>query len=144
VRLIWGIVLIVLTLVICWLGQVVSAISPELAARLGLSEAEDGVDPAYYADGRGEAIWDALSLWVLPVAGILLLLDAPSWALFGLPGGAIYVYFSGRGLLVRRELRRSAIRIEPPETARLYSVMLAIWGVAGAVTAIMAAAELAK
>ncbi len=70
-NIIWGVVLIIFTLIVCWLGQVINASSPILAVRLGLAEPESDVDPTFFVDGRGEAIWDALILWTLPVAGIL-------------------------------------------------------------------------
>jgi len=134
----WGALLILLTMVLCWLGQVVNAFWPKLAVRVGLSEKEADVDPCFYADSRGEALWDALTLWILPLAGVLLILGRPSWAYYGLMGGAIYVYFAGRGLLVRRELGRRGIKIGPPETVTLYNVVLAVWGLAGLVTIVMA------
>ena len=93
-NIIWGVVLILFTLILCWLGQVINAIAPNFAAKIGLAEPEADVDPTYFIDGRGEAIWDALILWVLPVAGILLLIDNPAWAYFGLVGAGIYLYFS--------------------------------------------------
>ena len=47
---------------------------------------------------RGEAIWDSVTLWTLPLAGVLLLLNNPLWVYFGLVGGGMYLYFAGRGL----------------------------------------------
>ena len=83
-NIIWGVVLILFTLLLCWLGQVINAIAPTFAAKIGLAEPEADVDPTFFVDGRGEAIWDALILWILPVAGILLLIDNPAWVYFGL------------------------------------------------------------
>ena len=80
-NLIWGVILILFTGILCWLGQVINAWSPTLAAKIGLAEPEADVDPVYYVDGRGEAIWDALILWTLPAAGLLLILDSP-WRVF--------------------------------------------------------------
>lgn len=39
-NLIWGTVLIVFTLILCWLGQLVSALWPKTATKLGLIELE--------------------------------------------------------------------------------------------------------
>ena len=97
-HLFWGVVLIVFTLLVCWLGQTISALSPRLAVKLGLTERESDVDPAFYADIRGEAIWDTVILWTLPVTGILLILNNALWAYFGLIGGGMYLYFAGRGI----------------------------------------------
>ena len=71
----WGVILIIFTLLVCWLGQTISALSPRLAVKMQLIEPESDVDPAFYADVRGEAIWDTMILWTLPVAGILLILN---------------------------------------------------------------------
>jgi hypothetical protein len=139
---IWGAILIIFTLILCWLGQVVNAASPRLAARLGLSEPESDVDRTFFVDTRGEAIWDALILWTLPVAGVLLILDSAAWAYFGLVGGGMYVYFAGRGLVVRWHMQRQGIAIGKPETVKLFNAVLALWGIVGMVTIIMAVAAL--
>ncbi len=44
----------------------------KLGTDLGLTEPESDVDPAVYADIRGEAIWDATITWTLPIAGLQL------------------------------------------------------------------------
>jgi hypothetical protein len=143
-NIIWGIVLILFTLLLCWLGQVINAIAPEFAAKIGLAEPETDVDQTFFLDGRGEAIWDALILWPLPVAGILLLLDNPSWAYFGLVGGGMYLYFAGRGLATRQVLHLHGVAIGKPDTMKLYSVVLALWGLIAVITIIVAIAALSK
>ena len=141
-NLIWGAILVVFTLILCWLGQVVNASSPRLAARMGLAEPESDVDPTFFVDGRGEAIWDALILWTLPVAGILLMLDSPWWAYFGLVGGGMYLYFAGRMIVVRLMMQRHGVRIGKPDTVKLYNAVLTLWGLIAVVTIIMAVAAL--
>jgi len=141
-NIIWGAILIIFTGILCWLGQVINASSPTLAARLGLTEPESDVDPTYFVDGRGEAIWDALILWTLPVAGILLILNNPWWVYFGLVGGGMYLYFAGRMLVVRLAMQRHGIRIGKPETVKLYNAVLILWGLLAVVTIIMALAAL--
>ena len=135
---IWGVVLILFTLILCWLMQAVNMFSPALAAKLGVAEAEDEVDRTFFLDGRGEAIWDALILWTLPVAGILLLFDHQAWAYFGLVGGGMYLYFAGRGLIVRRLMGRQGVRIGKPETVKLYNGVLILWGLIAVATIVMA------
>ena len=61
-ELLWGVVIVGLGL-LAWGGQVVTWLAPEAAARLSLTEAEDAVDAVYWADLRGEARWDAMTLW---------------------------------------------------------------------------------
>ena len=101
---------------------------------MGLAEAEDSVEAVFWADGQGEAAWDLLSLWVLPLAGILLLVGNLAWAYLGLIGGGAYVYFAGRGILSRLQLQRRGFRIGEPGTVRVGLLMLGVWGAAGLVT----------
>ncbi|MFC1907364.1 hypothetical protein ACFLW8_04695 [Chloroflexota bacterium] len=138
----WGVVLIVFTLLLCWLGQTISAFSPRLAVKLGLTERESDVDPAFYGDIRGEAIWDTVILWTLPVAGILLISNNTLWAYFGLIGGGMYLYFAGRGIAVRLTMQRRGIRIGAPGTRKIAYLFLSIWGLIAVVTIVMAAAAL--
>ena len=141
-NIIWGAILIIFTGILCWLGQIINASSPTLAARLGLAEPESDVDPTFFVDGRGEAIWDALILWTLPVAGILLILNSPWWAYFGLVGGGMYLYFAGRGIVVRLMMQGRGIRIGKPGTLKLFNVVLTLWGLIAVVTIAMAVAAL--
>ena len=138
----WGVILILFTTLLCWLGQVITTLAPKLAIRLQLVEAESEVDPVYYTDIRAEAKWDIFILWLLPVAGILLILDNAVWAYFGLIGGGTYLYFAGRGIVVRIVMQRKGIRIGSPATLKLFYVVLAIWGIIAVVTIVMAVREL--
>lgn len=138
----WGVVLIVFTLLVGWLGQTITAFSPKLAVKLGLTEPESDVDPTFYADVRGEAVWDAIIIWTLPVAGILLILNNALWAYFGLIGGGTYLYLAGRGIAVRLIMQRRGIRIGKPGSLKVFYVFLAIWGLIAVVTIVMAVAAL--
>ena len=137
-NLIWGVILILFTLVLCWLWQVIVDFSPKLGARLGLCEPETDVDPAFFADLRGEAIWDVMSIWTLPVAGMLLIVNSPWWAYFGLVGGGTYLYFAGRGIVVRLFLQRHGIRIGKPGMLNVCYFFLTLWGLIAVVTIVMA------
>jgi hypothetical protein len=142
-NLVWGIILVFFTLVLSWLAQVVNILlPPAMAAKLGLNEPQSDVDPTFFVDTRGEALWDSLSLWPLPVAGILLLLNSPQWAYFGLVGGGMYLYFAGRGIVVRRLMQRRGIRIGSLGTLRAYYAFLILWGLIAVVTIVMAVAAL--
>lgn len=134
----WGIILVITTLFMGWLMQVIVVLFPSFASKYGMIEPESGVDRTFYVDARGEAIWDAMILWILPVAGILILLDNPWWAYFGLVGGGMYVYFAGRGLIVRRAMQREGIAIGPQQNLSLYYVFLTMWGLIGLVTIFLA------
>lgn len=134
----WGVVLIIFTLLVCWLGQTVSAVSPKLAVKLGLTELESEVDQAFYVDVRGEAVWDTIILWTLPIAGILLILNNAVWAYFGLVGGGMYLYFAGRGIVVRLAMQHRRIRIGAPGSLKIAYSFLTIWGLIAVITIIMA------
>ena len=122
---------------IAYIGQAITAFWPQTAARLGLAEAETDVDPTFYADVRGEAIWDTAILWTLPVTGVLLVLNNPTWVYFGLVGGGMYLYFAGRGIVVRRVMQRRGIRIGKPQNLKVVNIFLALWGVTAVITIVM-------
>lgn len=125
-----------------WLGQMATALSHKHAVKFGLTEAESDVDPAFFTDIRGEAIWDSVILWILPAAGILFLLDNTWWPYFGLVGGGIFLYFAGRGILVRLVMRSRGIRIGKPESLKMVYTFLTIWGLVAIVAIFLAAADL--
>jgi hypothetical protein len=141
VNIVWGLILIALGL-LAWGGQTLSWLARGPATRMGLADAEDKVDPVFFADGVGEAKWDALTLWPLLIAGVLLVADSASWPYYGLIGGSIYVYFGGRGILVRLEMHKRGLAIGTPADVRVAFAALTLWGVAGLVTIVMAIAEL--
>ena len=140
-HIIWGVILLILSS-IGYFGQLISAFWPETAEKLGLTEPETDIDPAFHADVRGEAYWDTAILWILPVAGVLLVFNNPVWVYFGLVGGGMYLYFAGRGILVRRVMQKRGIRIGKPDTLRVGYIFLALWGLAAAITIVMAVATL--
>jgi hypothetical protein len=138
---IWGVILFIIS-AIGYVGQAISAFWPETAVKLSLMEAETDVDPAFFADVRGEAFWDTAVLWTLPAAAVLLLLNDPVWVYFGLVGGGMYLYFAGRGIVVRRVMQRRDIRIGTPGTLKVAFTFLTLWGLAAVVTMIMAIAAI--
>jgi hypothetical protein len=137
----WGILVLVLSL-IAWLGQLTSWLAPATALRLTLIESEADVEPVYWADIRGEAMWDSLVLWTLPLAALLLILDEPAWAVFGLVGGGAYLYYAGRGIVTRLAMQRRGFRIGASQNVRLGYVFLAVWGAMALITMAGAAASL--
>ena len=137
----WGIAIVLLS-VLCWGGQTISWLAPATAVKLTLMEAEDDVEPTYWADIRGEASWDFFTLWTMVVAGVLLVLDSPAWAYLGLIGGGMYVYFSGRGIFTRVAMRRRGFRVGAPRNLKLGYTLLAIWGVMGLATIVAAVVAL--
>jgi len=133
----WGIVSVALGL-LAWLGQALSWLAPALAARLGLTETESAVEPTFWADVRAEAIWDSLTLWTLPLAGVLLIVDAATWPQWGLIGGAVYLYFGGRGVLSRIQIKKRGLRVGTDAEVRSALVMLLVWALVGLITIVAA------
>lgn len=129
----WGLVVVVLSL-LAWGGQAIAWLAPETAVKWSLMEAEDAVEPTYWADIRGEAPLDFFTLWTMVVAGILLIFDNPAWAYFGLVGGGMYVYFAGRGILSRIAISRRGLRVGSPHNLKIGYTFLAMWGVVGLIT----------
>ena len=140
-NIIWGVILTIISS-FGYFGQAITAFWPGTATKLGLTEPEADVDPTFYADVRGEAFWDTAILWTLPVAGVLLVLNSPVWVYFGLVGGGMYLYFAGRGIVVRRLMQRRGIRIGTPETLKVAYIFLILWGLAAVITIVMAIAAL--
>lgn len=136
-EIIWGIVVVTLS-GLAWGGQATAWLAPDTAVKLGLMEAEDEVEPAYWADIRGEASWDFFTLWTMLAGGILLIVAEPAWAYFGLVGGGVYVYFAGRGIFTRVAMQRRGLRIGTPLNLRLGYGLLTVWGVMALITIIAA------
>ncbi len=136
-NIIWGILLTIIS-ALGWLGQVMTTFWPETAVKWGLTESETEVDPTFYADMRGEAFWDTAILWTLPVAGVLLILNNQLWPYFGLIGGGMYLYFAGRGIIVRRVMQQRNIHIGTLDSLKVAYTFLALWGLAAVVTIAMA------
>ena len=137
----FALLMLVLSL-LAWVGQMISMVAPGLAVRLTLTESPDEVDPTFYRDVRAECAWDTLTLWTLVVAAVLLLFSQPIWALFGLLGGGMYVYFAGRGIAQRVVLQRGGIAIGKPATILQAHVALSLWGAIGAAAVALASHDL--
>jgi hypothetical protein len=137
----WGVAALLLSL-LCWGGQAISWFAPATGVRLTLMESEDSVEPSYFADIRGEALWDTLTLWTMPVAAVLLIADNAAWPYFGLVAGGMYVYFAGRGIFTRRALQHHGFRIGAEANVKVGFLFLAIWGVVGVITIAAAARAL--
>ena len=140
-NLIWGVILISITLK-CWIGQIIIALSPKVAVKIKITEPESDVDPTFFADMCGEAIWGAISLWTLPIAGILLIINNELWTYFGLVGGGMYLYLAGRGIASRLTMQRRGIQIGKANKSKLNYLLLTLWGLIALVTIIMAVATL--
>ena len=140
-NLIWGIILVSVTLK-CWIGQIIIAFSPKVAAKIRIIDPESNLNQTFFANMRGEAIWDAISLWTLPVAGILLILNNKLWIYFGLIGGGMYLYFVGRNIASQLTMQRHGIKIGTTKKLKLKYLILSLWGLIAIITIILAVVTL--
>ena len=131
-------VVVLLLAVLCWVGQLISWFSPTTAARWSLTERQEDVEPTYWLDVRGEALWDLISLWPMVVVGWLLIVDSADWAYWGLVGGGMYIYFSGRGIITRMAMLKGGCRIGSAQSVNLGLAALTIWGLMGLATVVSA------
>ncbi len=103
ITMLWGILLTSATLK-CWIAQIITAFSPKLAFQLNVLA--KGLSKEEIHQRKRQALWDSLSLWILPVAGILLIFQNKNWYLPGLLGSGMYLYFSGRGIVINRTIQQ--------------------------------------
>jgi hypothetical protein len=115
-----------------YFGQLISVVNFPLAQRLGLQEKAGNVDPLVSRLELGTARWDLFSLWVLPVAGILMLLDHNWWAAFALIGGGAYVDAGGREAVKVLGLRHHGVPVGTPKEYRaamgVYALLVIVGG----------------
>ena len=134
---VWGVILMLVGGV-AWFGQLICAFSPTLGVKWGLTEGQKDTDRALFIEGQGEAIWDALTIWTLPLCGILLLLEHPYWPYVGLIGGGGYLYFSGRAIATRIVLKKNKISIGNAKSIKLAYVFGVLWALTALITIAMA------
>ena len=54
----------------------------------------------------------------------------------------MYLYFAGRGIVVRRIMQQRGVRIGTQETLKVANIFLVLWGLAAVITIVMAIAAL--
>ena len=91
-------------------GQLISVTNWPLAQRLGLQESDDSTDPLFRHLERNTAIWDLLSWWTLPAAGILMLIDHTWWPFLAIFAGGVYFDTAGRESAKLRALEREGMQ----------------------------------
>ncbi len=135
----WGILLTSITLK-CWVGQIIIALSPKIAAKIRIIESQSDMDPTFFTDIRSQAMWDIITLWTLPAAGVLLILNNNLWTYFGLIGGGMYLYFTGRGITTRWTMQHQGIHIGKSNLKA--NLFLSLWCIVASITIIIAIIEL--
>lgn len=132
-----------LLLWIIYIGQIISVINLPLAQQLGLQEQPDTIDPVYARDAAGTARWDLLSMWTLPLAGLLMLIDSSWWPYIALIGGAIYVDTGGRQGIKLLGYRNEGVRVGTSQAVNLALGVYALFLFVGLLAIILALVEVA-
>ncbi len=107
-RVIVGILCLVAWLL--YIGQLISVANFNLAQRLGLQESSDHADSLFGHLELWAARWDLCWLWILPVAGILMLVDHWMWPYAAMIGGGAFVDAGGREAAKVYGLRGKGVR----------------------------------
>ncbi len=118
-------VFVIIVGLICWLGQSLVFISPELALKYDLVESEKEMDSSFYIiETKATCLNDMLFTWILPLSAILMLLDYFLWPYLGLVGGGVYMYLAGSVTLSRIYLGREGKKVggvKAVKTAYIFS-----------------------
>ncbi len=122
-----GIVVIVVGL-ICWLGQSLSFLAPQIAIRIGLCEPENEMDQTLYIiETKAHGLNDMILTWTLPLSGLLMIVDHRYWPVFALVGSGIYLNFSGIIILHRIFLKNRGKRVGSPSSEKVAYFFGSIW-----------------
>ncbi len=139
---IFGILVIVLGL-ICWLGQTLVVVAPDVAVKLGVGEPEEEVDRSMYLFERfSQGIMDILLTWILPASALMMLLGYDHWPILALVGGGVYLYFPGVFSITRIVLKRDGLKIGSPASEITAYVFGALWTLSAVYMIVLAIAEI--
>ncbi len=120
------------------IGQVVSALDFRLAQLWGLQEKDDETDPLHRHLELNTARWDLLVIWLLPAAGVLMLLDHSWWPFVALAAAGVYVDTGGREFVKLSGLRHEGVRVGGPQEVRIGRAFLGLMILVGLVVGIYA------
>lgn len=105
-------VAVVLLGLICWVGQSLAFLAPEIARRLGLVEPREDMDETFYIiEVESLGLTDLLLTWTLPLSAFLMLVGTSGWPWLALVGGGTYLYMATAIILRRLYLARHGKRI---------------------------------
>ena len=102
-----------------YVGQLISVANFGLAQRLGLQESPGHADPLLSQLELWTARRDLLSLWTLPVAGVLMLTNHWSWPYAAMIGGGAFVDAGGREAAKVFGLKQGGVRIGSQQEFRV-------------------------
>ncbi len=97
---------------LCWIGQSLVYAAPEVAQRFGLVEPLEDLDETFYINEvKSLGLVDLLVTWTFPLAGFLMIIEAPSWPVVALIGGGVYIYMAAAIILRRYYLIRHGKKV---------------------------------
>ncbi len=126
-----------------FVGQLISSVNFPLAQRLGLQEKSENADALASKLELMTARWDALLLWIAPLAGVLMLTDHSLWPSVSLIAGAVYVDAGGREWAKSAGLSAQGVSIgTAKERAIIYGtyvalILIGLGGIAAGLTALL-------
>lgn len=119
---------VIVTGLICWIGQSLSFFAPAVATKLGVCEAEGEIDPVLYLiETKANGLTDTALTWTLPLSALLMILNVSVWPMLALLGGGIYLYFPGLVILNRVFLKRHGRNIGKASSEYTAYVLGFIW-----------------
>jgi hypothetical protein len=127
---------------ILYIGQLISSANFSLAQRLGLQENPKECDSLLQRAEKYVAYWDLVTLFWLPLSGVLMVTNNSAWPLFALFGGAIYLDTSGREAAKMLSFKHEGVRVGAPTQHRLFFATYFIMAALGAVVVAYSAAEI--
>lgn len=137
-----GVIVVMLGL-ICWVGQTMAVFFLPTAIKLGLFEPEHEVDPTMYLFERmSQGIMDVLLTWILPFSALLMILGQPSWPIFALVGGGVYLYFPGVFMITRIVLKQKGKSVGRPSSVKTANICGTLWVLSAITMIALAAMEL--
>ena len=122
-----GIVVIIVGL-IGWIGQSLAVFALPTAVKLGVFEPEEDVERGMWLIERfSQGVMDVLLTWMLPLAGMLMILDHILWPILALIGGGVYLYFPGVFIITRIVLKKRGLKIGSRSAELTAYVFGSIW-----------------
>jgi len=133
----FGITVVLLGL-LAWAGQTISFLAPHVAEQWGLQEPEDEVDKTLHIiESKALGLNDMLFTWILPLSGVLMIIEHSMWPYFGLVGGGIYLYFSGMIVFSRLYLQKEGIKIGRPNQIKVAYLFSGLWSASALIMIVM-------
>ncbi len=113
---------------LCWLGQSLVYVAPEVAQRFGLVEPREDLDETFYIiEVKSLGLVDLLVTWTFPLAGLLMIIGAPGWPWVALVAGGVYIYMAAAIILRRYYLIRHGKKVGSAAAIRTAYMFGALW-----------------